>query len=106
MEVLKSHVEQKRVLAEKYNDWFRERDYQFVLEPGGARSNYWLNAIFLDNKANRDEFLKATNASGVMTRPFWTPMNKIPMYKNCFCEDLANTSWFWDRLVCIPSSVQ
>jgi len=40
-----------------------------------------------------------------MTRPIWTLMNKLPMYKNCQCYHLKNTKWLDERVVSIPSSV-
>ena len=41
-------------------------------------ANYWLNSIILKNKKYRDKFLKETNSNGIMTRPIWILMNKLP----------------------------
>ena len=71
-----------------------------------ARSNYWLNAIILPDRKARDEFLKATNEAGVMTRPTWRLMNKLEMYKDCQTDRLTNAQWLEDRVVNIPSSVR
>ncbi|HBX53551.1 MAG: hypothetical protein A2309_01505 [Bacteroidetes bacterium RIFOXYB2_FULL_35_7] len=70
------------------------------------RTNLWLNCIFLKDKTERDDFLKYTNENGVMTRPAWTLMNKLPMYKNCLHTNLENAQWLEDRLVNIASSVR
>jgi dTDP-4-amino-4,6-dideoxygalactose transaminase len=70
-----------------------------------SKSNYWLNSILLKNKQQRDEFLDETNSSGIMTRPIWTLMNKLPMFKYAQCSDLTNSEWLEDRVVNIPSSV-
>ena len=61
--------------------------------------------FFLENEKERDEFLKFTNENGIMTRPVWTLMNKLPMYSNCFHTDLSNSLWIEERLVNIPSGV-
>ena len=40
-----------------------------------------------------------------MTRPIWTLMNKLPMFKDVQCDNLTNSNWLNDRVVNIPSSV-
>jgi aminotransferase in exopolysaccharide biosynthesis len=96
----------KRRLALLYRDWFRDwPQVTFFTEPAGARSNYWLNAILLQDRAERDDFLGHTNNVGVMTRPMWTPMHTLPMYRNCQRVGLGNAESIEDRLVNIPSSV-
>ena len=48
---------------------------------------------FLKNKNQRDQFLEETNSIGIMTRPIWTLMNKLPMFKDAQCDDLKNSEW-------------
>jgi len=105
MEQLPGFLKEKRELAEKYRQFFNKTDIDFVIEPENANSNYWLNAVILSNRKERDAFLKATNDQGVMTRPVWTLMNKLPMFQNCQSGDLSNAEWLEDRIVNIPSSV-
>ena len=57
------------------------------------------------DRTERDEFLEFTNKNNVMTRPAWTPMHTLAMYKNCFRTELPTTEWLEDRIVNIPSSV-
>ena len=71
----------------------------------GNKANHWLNAIILDSREDRDEFLKVTNDNNVMTRPIWTLMSKLPMFKDCQTDGLENSLWLEDRVVNIPSSV-
>ena len=40
-----------------------------------------------------------------MTRPIWTLMNKLPMFKESQCGDLTNAKWLEERVVNISSSV-
>lgn len=105
LEQLKKFIENKRELARKYSGFFRELGIGFVEEPEGARSNYWLNAIILDNLESRDRFLAFTNKSGVMTRPIWKLTNKLPMFQKCQTDELKNAEWLEERIVNIPSSV-
>ena len=63
-------ISDKRELANAYNSFFSETDWcDFFREPDGCISNYWLNAVITQDKKQRDDLLKATNDSGVMTRP-------------------------------------
>ena len=69
-------------------------------------SNYWLNVVILPNKEEQINFLTQTNDNGVMTRPIWELMNRLPMFEKCENDGLQNTIWFADRVVNIPSSVR
>ncbi len=53
-----------------------------------------------------EHFLTETNDNGVMTRPIWELMNRLPMFERCENDGLKNTIWFADRVVNIPSSVR
>jgi len=104
LEQLPGFIKSKRKLAEKYQEFFNKLNIEFIREPEDAKSNYWLNAVILKNRAERDAFLKYTNESGVMTRPAWQLMNKLEMFKNCQIGDLSNAEWLVERVVNIPSS--
>ena len=104
MELLPDYLKRKRVLANRYLEWFSTKDFEFIIEPENSRSNYWINAFVTNNRKERDEILKYSNNNNVMTRPAWTPMHTLDMYKNCVQLDLSNTEWIEERLVNIPSS--
>ena len=104
MEVLPIFLKQKRALAKKYNDFFSGSDFKFVTEPEYAESNYWLNAIICPDVASRENLIKETNENGVMTRPIWKLMHRLPMFKNAKCGDLSTSLWYESLLVNIPSS--
>ncbi len=104
LEQLEEILRAKRVLAGKYIELFAGTDITFKKEPEGTNSNYWLNAVQLKDLDARNEFLKSTNETGVMTRPIWTLMNKLPMFQNCEHDGLTNSIWLEDRIVNLPSS--
>ncbi|MFM6927919.1 MAG: LegC family aminotransferase [Bdellovibrio sp.] len=106
LEQLNVFLENKRQTAKLYQDFFGKKGIQFVTEPAGARSNYWLNAILLKDRQERDLFLKETNAQGVMTRPVWQLMPDLPMFKDTLKVDIPVARNLSDRLVNIPSSVR
>ena len=106
MEKLETYLENKRETANKYEQYFEDKEIAFVREPKHSRSNYWLNAIGFGDRRERDNFLNHSNASGVMTRPVWTLMHKLDMFKEFQHDDLTHSLWLEDRIVCIPSGVR
>ena len=104
MEQLEAMLANKRKVAEQYESFFADTDYQFVKEPDYARSNYWLNAIVCPDLASRNSFLEVTNAQGVMTRPVWQLMHRLPMFADALRGDLTQSEWAEARLVNLPSS--
>lgn len=107
LENLDRFVDNKRETAAIYADFFRNiPDIDFFTEPENCRSNYWLNAVIMKDKKAQQEFLEYTNDNGVMTRPVWELMNRLPMFAGCETDGLANTQWLADRIVNIPSSVR
>jgi dTDP-4-amino-4,6-dideoxygalactose transaminase len=106
LELLPDFVREKRDIAKQYRSYFEDTAISFVTDTSGTCSNYWLNAVLLDDKEERDAFLSYTNDNNVMTRPLWKLMPHLPMYKDCERTDLSNAQWLEDRLVNIPSSVR
>jgi perosamine synthetase len=106
LEQLSLFLKSKRETAEKYKEFFKNTKYQFLAEPEKANSNYWLNAVVLKDSNERDLFLEETNKQGVMTRPIWALMNKLPMFKDAQVLNIENSQFLEERLVNIPSSVR
>ncbi len=107
LEHLDEYIADKRETAKAYEEFFMNvNDIDFFTEPADSFSNYWLNAVILKDKNAQQKFLQETNDNGVMTRPIWELMNRLPMFEKCLHDSLANTIWFADRVVNIPSSVR
>jgi dTDP-4-amino-4,6-dideoxygalactose transaminase len=104
LEQLGKFVERKRNLSKSYSLFFKGLGVDYVSEIANSHSNYWLNAIVLSDINERDAFLNFSNSHGVMTRPSWELMHRLPMFKNNFKVDLSNSEWLSDRIVNIPSS--
>jgi perosamine synthetase len=107
LEQLDGFLVSKRRLAAAYQRAFAGvPGVQFSREPEGTTSNYWLNAILLDeaHAAARDELLTALNASGFGARPTWTLMHRLPMFTACPRGDLSVAESIERRLINLPSS--
>jgi perosamine synthetase len=109
LERLPSMLERKRQLAGRYAARFAMvTGVRFLAEPPGTRSNHWLNAFALDepDELLRDELLDALNAEGLMSRPVWTLMHKLPMYASCPRMDLSTALDIEASLINVPSSAR
>ncbi|MCU8082692.1 LegC family aminotransferase [Shewanella sp. SM23] len=104
MEVLPEFLKQKRQLAEHYKTFFADTEFSFVVEPDYAQSNYWLNAVICPDTESRDQLLKVTNESGVMTRPIWQLMHRLPMFCYAPRGDLSQSEYIEAHLVNLPST--
>ena len=106
MESLIIQLKSKREIAIEYGNFFSGTNYRFVKEVNGGHSNYWLNAIILKDRLQRDLCLRSLNDAGVMCRPIWRLMNSLEMFSSCQATDLSNATWLEDRIVNIPSSAR
>lgn len=106
LERLDQYVSAKRNLARRYQQAFEhDPDICFIGEPAGCKSNYWLSTIALRNPSPelRDSILAITNDSGLMVRPAWTLLNRLPMYQNCPAASLSVAEHLEASLINLPS---
>lgn len=109
LEQLPEFLASKRDLADRYRLAFIDiPGISFFSEPANCRSNYWLNTLLLDEAyaGQRDALLEITNDAGIMARPAWTLMNKLPMFAGCPKMDLLVAESLERRLINIPSSAE
>ena len=107
LEQLPAFLASKRRLYERYEAAFRcVPQVRVMREPPGTRSNYWLQALLLDESAanQRDTILAATNDAGLMTRPVWTLMHRLVPYADCPRMELPVAESLERRLINVPSS--
>ena len=106
LEKIEEFIFAKRNLAASYKTLLSKSNLTFIKEPVNCRSNYWLNAVICEDRNHRDRLLLESNNSDIMTRPIWTLMKNLKMYKNCQASDLSNAKWLESRVVNLPSSVK
>lgn len=106
LEMLNSYLHDKRHLANSYAALFERVEIKFRKETPNTQANYWLMCVELEDKRERDSFLKETNENGVMTRPIWQLMYRLPMYEKCQRDSQINAEYLEERIVNVPSSVK
>jgi perosamine synthetase len=108
-EQLAERVASKRRLAQRYFEAFAGFAGACILrEANGSESNYWLNTLILDRSkaGRRDAVLDALNGAGLMARPIWTLMHRLPMYAACPRGHLAVAEDMETRIINLPSSAR
>lgn len=106
VESLPGFLDRKRALAGRYAEAFANvPGVRFFMEPAHGRSNYWLNVLLLENRdgATLESVLEAANREGIMTRPAWTLMHRLPMYQNCPRAAIPEAEALSASIVNIPS---
>jgi len=104
LEQLEKFIEDKRAIARAYAEHFSQTEWEFIEVPENCSSNHWLNAVLFRSREERDAFLAASNDQGIMTRPAWELMHRLPMFSHCLHDGLRISSDIADRLVNLPSS--
>lgn len=107
LEQLPGFLKAKREIFGRYLDSFAGvAQAHIVVEPENCHSNYWLQALLLDESvaSQRDVILAATNDAGLMTRPAWTLMHQLEPYRACSRMELPVAELLQRRLINLPSS--
>lgn len=107
LEELPQFLQSKRALYTQYAKALSSLPSVHLMgEPANSESNFWLQALIL-NKASeehRDAILEMTNAAGLMTRPAWRLMHRLPMHADCPHAPLPIAESLERRVINIPSS--
>lgn len=107
IEELPIFLEKKRALAARYQEAFKDvAGVRVFNEPKNTKSNYWLNALLIDKglERERNKLIERLNGEGIMTRPVWTLLHKLPMYEACPRMPLCDAESLEGRIINIPSS--
>lgn len=105
LEKMPEFIAQKRKLTEKFECLVGNLiGVRLFKESANCTSNYWLQTLILDGTYNRDEVLEFLNDNGVMSRPIWTPLHKLEIFKDCPRMCLSVTDELNKRIISIPST--
>jgi perosamine synthetase len=105
MRSLAKIIELQRRLYEIYKSELKDLPgIHLISEPIQTRSNYWLQAVLLDDAKSRDQVLEAFHADGLKVRPAWRPLHMLEPYKTYQRTEMSGTEDIYARLVNLPSS--
>jgi perosamine synthetase len=105
MHSLAKIIELQRRLYEIYKSELKDlAGIHLVSEPKETRSNYWLQAVLLDDATLRDQILEAFHVDGLKVRPAWRPLHMLEPYKKYQRTEMSGTEDIYARLVNLPSS--
>jgi|TARA_Y100000385_G_C13006589_1_gene599715 aminotransferase in exopolysaccharide biosynthesis len=104
LEQINLFLKSKRKLASEYKTFFNSLGIKFKTEQEGTQANFWLMCIELENKKERNQFLKESNNKGVFTRPIWQLLSKSQPYSHFYNDSMKNSIFLEERIVNIPSS--
>ncbi len=103
MEQLPAFIQRKRECTAFYKkELAGVADIRFQQELPDVATNAWLVTIQTENQ---QELLDHLNANNVLSRRFWMPMNKLPMYKDCvYIQQNDHADYIYRTCLSIPSS--
>lgn len=107
LEQLPEFLNSKRKLFKHYQDAFQNiSDIRLFVEPKDSHSNYWLQALLLDESVSnqKETILDTTNNAGLMTRPAWTILHKLEPFRDCPSAKLPVAESLERRIINLPSS--
>jgi len=107
LEQLPGFVTKQRALFSRYQQVFSHVDFGVVKEERqGTRSNYWLQALFLNpgHASDRNVILDSAHDSGIALRPLWNPLNELSPYLAHPSAPTPVTQGLCARAICLPSS--
>ena len=105
MERLQDILDAKSTVSNKWLNFFDSQGLKLGGSSDQTKQNHWLINVVMASRSERDEFIAYTNDNSVMTRPIWKLLSSLPIYKDCLADDLINSKWLEERVVCIPSGV-
>ncbi len=109
LEQMPQFIETKRKLFSDYESAFvNVIGIRLHKEPVHCKSNYWLQALVLDedHAAQHELLLHTLNDAGYMSRPVWTLMHLLEPYKSCPRMNLSSVEGLASRIINIPSGVE
>jgi pyridoxal phosphate-dependent aminotransferase EpsN len=108
LEVLDERVRQRRAVASRYLDAFRDLPglAPMPIAPYGVPT-CWLSCFLVSPEAlgaSRDDVLRALAAEDIEARPIWKPMHLQPLYGGCERYGGEVAADLFERGLCLPSS--
>lgn len=107
LERLPHFLEKKKSNILSYKSLISNPEYFSIYLPEKTEeSNHWFYTLLINEnkKELKDKIIQYFFSKGIQVRPIWTPMKKLPMYKDCQSSDLSISEQFFQRVINIPCS--
>ncbi len=103
MEQLPGFIKRKKEAVQFYKQAFAGiGDIQYQQELPDTQTNGWLFTI---QTSRQQHLLEHLNAKKILSRRFWMPMNKLPMYKDCpYIQQKDAADHIYNTCLSIPCS--
>lgn len=103
MEQLPNFIKKKQYIGEYYKEHLSKvGDIEFQHVNSDVEHNNWLFTI---KTSKQKKLLSFLNANKVLSRPFWIPMNQLPMYEHChYINNQDNSKLIYGNCLSIPCS--
>lgn len=103
MELLPQFLQRKREIISFYKKELEGvGDISFQKITDDVNPNWWLPTIMTEKQK---QVLKILNDNKMQSRPFWVPMNKLPMFKNnLYYTKVDRSDYIYKKCLSIPCS--
>jgi len=103
MELLPAFIKRKKEAVAFYKkELAGVADIRFQKESSDVETNGWLFTI---QTKHQQQLLDHLNSNKILSRRFWMPMNKLPMYKDCpYIQKKDNADYIYNTCLSIPCS--
>jgi perosamine synthetase len=103
MELLPGFIKRKLEITAYYKNALQGvGDIKFQEVSDGINANCWLPTVMTEKQK---EVLKILNDNKMQSRPFWVPMNQLPMFtRNIFYNKDNRSDYVYQRCLSIPCS--
>ena len=103
MELLPGFINRKQEIISLYKSELEGTgDISFQQITDGVQSNWWLPTI---KTAQQQAVLRILNENKMQSRPFWVPMNQLPMFKkNIFYHTNNRSDYVYRHCLSVPCS--
>ena len=102
---LPGFIRAKQSIASAYQTFFSDLGYPLISNQQ-SHSNHWLNTVLLKDADEKQAVLQGLKAHGIMARPVWTPLHRLPHLRSPLSADLPVTDEVYARAISLPSSAQ
>lgn len=85
-------------------DSYVKRGMKLLPFSDGIRSNKWFYSLITSGTEERDGLIKFLTEKHIQSRPIWTLIHTLPMYKDSIAYKIEKAIYYQDRIVNIPCS--